>query len=106
MFPVARDFHKMFVLYRGKHATRSSMVGIWSEVRLYRAPVHEYIVGLRSAVGQVYRQPAKRLACGSEDVTQYNTDNPCINLHVPPSTTCEYHPKALELLDLLQCIPA
>ena len=32
--------------------------------------------------------------------------NPCTNLHVPFSVTCEYHPKAFELLDLLQCIAA
>jgi len=28
------------------------------EVKLYRAPIHEYTVGRRSAVGQVSRQPA------------------------------------------------
>jgi len=28
----------MFVLYRGKHTTRRSTVGIWSEVRVYRTP--------------------------------------------------------------------
>jgi len=58
MLLVARDLFKMFVLYKGKHVTRSSTVGIWSEVRLYCAPVYKYIVGRRSAVGQVSRQPA------------------------------------------------
>jgi len=38
MFLVARDFYEMFVLYRGKHTTRRSTVGIWSEVRVYRTP--------------------------------------------------------------------
>jgi len=38
---------------RGKHVTRGSMVGIWSEVCVYRAPNYEYIVGRRSTVGQV-----------------------------------------------------
>jgi len=28
MFLVARDLYEMFVLYRGKHTTRRSMVGI------------------------------------------------------------------------------
>jgi len=42
----------------GKHATRSSTVGIWSEVWVYRALVHEHIVGRRPTVGQVSRQPA------------------------------------------------
>jgi len=42
----------------GKHATWCSKVGIWSEVQVYRALVHEYIVGRRSVVGQVSRQPA------------------------------------------------
>jgi len=32
--------------------------------------------------------------------------NSCINLLVPLSVTCEYHPKVLELLPLLQCIAA
>ena len=45
MFLVARDLYEMFVLYRGKHATRSSTVGIWNELRVYRALVHEHIVG-------------------------------------------------------------
>ena len=38
MFLVARDLYQMFVLYRGKHTTRRSTVGIWSEVRVYRTP--------------------------------------------------------------------
>jgi len=38
MFLVARDLDEMFVLYRGKHTTRRSTVGIWSEVRAYRTP--------------------------------------------------------------------
>ena len=38
MFLVARDLCEMFVLYRGKHTTRRSTVGIWSEVRVYRTP--------------------------------------------------------------------
>jgi len=58
MFLVARDLYEMFVLCRGKRATRRSTVGIWSEVRVYRALVHEYIMGRHSAVGQVFRQLA------------------------------------------------
>jgi len=58
MFLVARDMYEMLVLYRRKHATLSSTFGIWSEFRVYRAPIHEYTVGRRSAVGQVSRQPA------------------------------------------------
>ena len=61
MFLVARDLYEMFVLYRGKHATRSSTVGIWSEVRVYRALIHEYIVGRLSMVGQV--PDDRRLKC-------------------------------------------
>ena len=38
MFLVARDLYEMFVLYRGKHTTRRSTVGIWSEERVYRTP--------------------------------------------------------------------
>jgi len=38
MFLVARDLYEMFVLWRGKHTTRRSTVGIWSEVRVYRTP--------------------------------------------------------------------
>ena len=38
MFLVARDLYEMFVLHRGKHTTRRSTVGIWSEVRVYRTP--------------------------------------------------------------------
>ena len=57
MFLVARDLYEMLILYRGKHTSRRSTVGIWSEVRVYRAPIHEYTVGQRSAVGQVSRQP-------------------------------------------------
>ena len=38
MFLVARDLDEMFVLHRGKHTTRSSTVGIWNEVRVYRTP--------------------------------------------------------------------
>jgi len=30
--------------------------------------------------------------------------NPCINLFVSPSVICEYHPKVLEALYLLQCM--
>ena len=44
MFLVARDLYEMLVFYRGKHTTRRSTVGIWSEVRVYRTPVHEYTV--------------------------------------------------------------
>jgi len=58
MFLVARDLYEMLVLYRRKHATRSSTFGIWSEVREYRAPIHEYTMGQRFAVGRVSRQPA------------------------------------------------
>jgi len=58
MFLVARDLYEMFVVYRGKHTTRHSTIGILSEVRVYHALVHEYTVGWRSAVGQVSRQPA------------------------------------------------
>jgi len=59
MFLVARDLYEMFVLYRGKHTTRHSTVGIWSKVRVYRTPVHEHTVGLRPALGQDNR----RLMC-------------------------------------------
>jgi len=38
MFLVARDLYEMFVLYIGKHTSRRSTVGIWNEVRIYRAP--------------------------------------------------------------------
>ena len=38
MFLVARDMYEMLVLYRGKHTTQRSTVGIWSEVRVYRTP--------------------------------------------------------------------
>jgi len=38
MFLVAGDLYEMFVLYRGKHTTRRSTVGIWSYVRVYRTP--------------------------------------------------------------------
>ena len=58
MFLVARDLYEMLILYRGKHTSWCSMVGIWSEVWVYRAPIHKYTVGRRSAVGQVSRQPA------------------------------------------------
>jgi len=58
MFLVAGDVYEMLVLYRRKHAMRSSTFGIWSEVRVYRAPIHKYTVDPRSAVGQVSRQPA------------------------------------------------
>jgi len=34
--------YEMFVLYRGKHTTRRSTVGIWSEVRVYRTPATIY----------------------------------------------------------------
>jgi len=51
MFLIARDLYEMFVLYRGKHTTRRSTVGIRCEV--YRAPVHEYIVRRRSTVGEL-----------------------------------------------------
>jgi len=61
MFLVARDLYEMFVLYRGKHTTRCSTVGIWSEVRVYRAPVHEYFVRRRSTVGQL--PDNQRLKC-------------------------------------------
>jgi len=35
MFVVPRDLYQIFGLYRGKHTTRRSTVGIWSEVRVY-----------------------------------------------------------------------
>ena len=35
MFLVARDLYEVFVLYRRKHTTRRSTVGIWSEVQVY-----------------------------------------------------------------------
>jgi len=38
MFLVARDLYEMLVLSRGKHTSRRSTVGIWSEVRIYRTP--------------------------------------------------------------------
>ena len=38
MFLVARDMYEMLVVYRGKHTTRRSTVGVWSEVRVYRTP--------------------------------------------------------------------
>jgi len=38
MFLVARDLYEMFVLYKRKHTTRRSTVGIWCEVRVYRTP--------------------------------------------------------------------
>jgi len=38
MFLVARDLYEMLVLSRGKHTSRRSTVGIWSEVRVYRMP--------------------------------------------------------------------
>ena len=38
MFLVARDLYEMLVLSRGKHTSRRSTVGIWSEVRVYRTP--------------------------------------------------------------------
>ena len=38
MFLVARDLYEMLVLYTGKHTTRHSTVGIWSEVRVYCTP--------------------------------------------------------------------
>jgi len=53
MFLVAGDLYEMFVLYTGKHTTQRSTVGIWSEVRVYRAPVHKYIVHWQSTVQQL-----------------------------------------------------
>jgi len=38
MFLFARDLYKMLVLYRGKHTSRRSTIGFWSEVRVYRTP--------------------------------------------------------------------
>ena len=38
MFLVARDLYVMFVLYGGKHTTRRSTVGIWSEVYIVSRP--------------------------------------------------------------------
>jgi len=58
MFLVAGELYEMLVRYRRKHATRSSTFGIWREVRVYRAPIHEYTVGRRSALGKVSRQQA------------------------------------------------
>jgi len=58
MFLFARDLYEMLVLYREKHTSRRSTVGIWSEVRVYRTPIHKYTVGRLSAVGQVSRQTA------------------------------------------------
>ena len=56
MFLVARDLYEMLVLSRGKHTSRRSTVGIWSTSISYAD--HEYIVGRRSALGQVSRQAA------------------------------------------------
>jgi len=53
MFLVASDLYEMFILYRGKHATRCLTVGIWSEVRVYCAPVHEYTMRQQTTVGQL-----------------------------------------------------
>jgi len=38
MFLVARDLYEMFVLYRGKHTTWCSTVGISIEVQVYHTP--------------------------------------------------------------------
>jgi len=57
MFLVARDLYEMFVLYRRKHTTQHSTVGMWSEVRVHRTPVHAHTVGRWPALGQVSRQP-------------------------------------------------
>jgi len=56
IFLVARDLCEMFVLYRGKHTTRRSTVGIWSTSISYAG--HEHTVGRRPVLGQVSRQPA------------------------------------------------
>ena len=72
MFLVAIDLYVMFVLYRGKDTTRRSTVGIWSEVWVCRVSVHEYTVGLRSALGQVSRQPALDVLCLAQ---AHNSDN-------------------------------
>jgi len=53
MFLVARDLYEVFVLYRGKHTTRHSTVGIWRTSISYGGTV-----GGRPALGQVSRQPA------------------------------------------------
>jgi len=73
MFLVARDFYEMFVLYRGKHTTRHSTVGICSEVRVYRTPVHEQTAGRRPALGQVSRQPALDVLCLAQAHSSDNT---------------------------------
>jgi len=56
MFLVARDLYEMFLLYRGKHTTRSSTVGIWStsiscaDPWIYRGPaVHRWTTTSGSA---------------------------------------------------------
>ena len=54
-----------------KHATRSSTFGIWSEVRVYRAPIHEYTVGRRSTVEQVSRQPALDVLATDRTVSRF-----------------------------------
>jgi len=65
---VARDLYEMFVLYRGKPTSRRLAVGIWREVRVYRAPVHEYIVRRRSTVGQL--PDNRRLKCFKSETSQ------------------------------------
>jgi len=60
MFRVARDLYGMFVLYRGKHTTWCSVVGIWSTRISYAGQV--YTVGWRYILGQVSRQPALELS--------------------------------------------
>jgi len=56
MFLVTRDLYEMFVLYRGKHTTQRSTVGIWSTSISYAG--HVYTVCRRPVLGQVSRQPA------------------------------------------------
>jgi len=46
----------MFVIYKGKHVTRSSTVGIWSTSISCSGP--QIFRGRQSAVGQVSRQSA------------------------------------------------
>jgi len=48
--------------------------GIWSEVRAYRALIHEYTMGQRSAVGQVSRQLALDVLKGL-DYSLVSTEN-------------------------------
>jgi len=61
MFLLARDLYEMLVRYRRKHTTRSSPFGIWSEVRVYRALIHEYTGGGGLRLGKL--PDNRRLMC-------------------------------------------